>query len=167
MVLKLAFIINCAVALHPTARSFKLRSGWPLARMRTVTASAAGPDTDDEFIAGLRGRMAETKAAGATIPLLVLDAMLPLQRLSLQLGEGALGVFNATLEASDNAATTAVPGAEGRSFGMLGIDPRTRTPIQFGTAVEVGELWAWEEDSFHGYVGVAGFVLPSSNSKSN
>mmetsp|Transcript_14844 Transcript_14844/g.31881 ORF Transcript_14844/g.31881 Transcript_14844/m.31881 type:complete len:372 (-) Transcript_14844:478-1593(-) len=78
----------------------------------------------------LSTRIARLQEDEMVLPLILLDALLPRQRLQL------------TITKDDPSHLTMVQAAlkSSRTFAMLGVDPRTQTPLRHGTEVEITQF---------------------------
>ena len=133
-----AFLPSYPSAIQPQARTcLSLRRGKMLLRKQAVShhprlRMTEGEGLSDSDMAGLFKRVAQAKDSVSEMPCVILDAILPRQRLSF---ETADPIFRKLV---DNAAARA-EGLGLGSFGMLGVDVQRQSMMRCGTEVHTSQ----------------------------
>ena len=132
-----AFLPSYPSAIQPQARTgLSLRRGKMLLRKQAVSPPrlrmTEGEGLSESDMAGLFKRVAQAKDSVSEMPCVILDAILPRQRLSF---ETADPIFRKLV---DNASARA-EGLGLGSFGMLGVDVQRQSMMRCGTEVHTSQ----------------------------
>lgn len=131
-----AFMPGCPSVIQPKARTVLcLRRGRTLLHNKALSPlrmAAEGEGLSDSDLAGLLKRVAQAKDNVSEIPIVILDAILPRQRLGFATADP---VFRKLIDDAKARADGEGLGC----FGMLGVDVQKQSMLRCGTEVKIIE----------------------------